>query len=373
MLVSIRAVIVAGLLCRWASAQATIGRCNVFPSNNVWNTPIDQLPVAANSGTLISTVGTGVRMHADFGAGLWNGSPMGIPFVVVSGSQTKYPMTFDYADESDPGPYAIPLNAPIEGGSQSTGDRHAIAIDGDNCILYELFSAYPQTASWQAGSGAIFDLNSNALRPSTWTSADAAGLPIWAGLVRYDEVAAGEIRHAIRLTVPQTRKLFVWPARHYASSLTDPKYPPMGQRFRLRANYDISGFPAEVQVILRALKKYGLILADNGSAWYISGAPDSRWNNDNLSTLGRILGSDLEAVDGNALMVTADSGQARANLCDVNGDGAVNVLDLQITVNAALGVVACQGKDVDGNGRCDVADVLRVQSAVQGQGCLAGQ
>ncbi len=245
-------------------------------------------------------------MHADFGSGTWNGSPIGIPFIRVLGSQAKYPGTFTYGDESDPGPYAVPLNAPIEGGS----DRHAIAIDTDNCILYELFAAFPQANSWKADSGAIFNLKSNALRPSTWTSADAAGLPILPGLVRYDEVAAGEIRHAIRFTVPQTQRAFVWPGRHYASSLTDVKYPPMGQRFRLKASFDISPFPADVQVILKALKKYGMMLCDNGSAWYISGEPDSRWNNSNLSTMRNVPGSAFEAVDVSSLMVDANSGQA---------------------------------------------------------------
>ena len=354
-------------------AQPTIGGCSVFPANNIWNTPIDQLPVASNSATLINTVGPSVKLHADFGSGLWNGGPMGIPFITVPGTQTKYPVTFTSPDESDPGPYPIPLDAPIEGGSQSTGDRHVLAIDTDNCILYEMFAAYPQAASWNAGSGAVFNLSSQTLRPAGWTSADAAGLPIFPGLVRYDEVAAGEIRHALRLTVPQTLNAYVWPARHYASSLTDPKYPPMGQRFRLRANFDISGFPTDVQVILQALKKYGLILADNGSAWFITGAPDSRWNNDNLATLGRVLGSDLEAVDATVLMVTPDSGQARSSPCDLNADGVVNVLDVQIAVNAALGVIPCGANDLDGNGKCDAADVQRVVAAAQGLGCRTGQ
>lgn len=352
------------------NAQPAIGPCSVFPANDVWNSPVDQLPVAANSATLISTVGAGVHMHADFGSGLWNGGPIGIPFVTVAGSQTKYPASFTYADESDPGPYPVPLNAPIEGGSASTGDRHAIAVDTDNCILYELYSAYPQSASWQAGSGAIFNLRTHTLRPATWTSADAAGLPIFPGLVRYDEVAAGEIRHAIRLTVPQTQKAYVWPARHYASSLTSTNYPAMGQRFRLRASFDISGFPSDVQVILRALKKYGLILADNGSAWYISGAPDSRWDNSNLATLGSVLGSDLEAVDDAIFVVDSNSGQARS--CDVNGDGSSNIVDVQLEVNAALGAASCGYQDVDANGRCDVIDLQRVISAALGASCHIG-
>jgi hypothetical protein len=256
-------------------------------------------------------MGATKTVHADFGAGMYNGAPIGIPFITVPGTQTKYPATFTYADESDPGPYATPLNAPIEGGSGSTGDRHVISVDTDHCILYELYSAYPQSASWGAGSGAIFNLLSNALRPSGWTSADAAGLPVFPGLVRYDEIAAGEIRHAIRFTVPQTQKAFVWPARHYASSLTGTQYPPMGARFRLRASFDISGYSPTNQIILRALNKYGMILADNGSAWYLSGAPDDRWNNDDLHKLGAILGSDFEAVDVSSLMIDPNSGQAK--------------------------------------------------------------
>lgn len=365
-----------GWVCLLAGAvsvcgQPAIGPCAVFPANDIWNTPVDQLPVASNSATLINTIGASTRMHADFGSGLWDGGPIGIPFVTVPASQTKYSVTFDYADESDPGPYAIPLDAPIEGGSASSGDRHAIAIDTGNCILYELYSAYPQSSSWQAGSGAIFDLKSHALRPATWTSADAAGLPIFPGLVRYDEIVAGEIKHAIRLTVPQTQRAYVWPARHYASNLTSTNYPPMGQRFRLRADFDISTYAPEVQIILKALKKYGLILADNGSAWYISGAPDSRWNNDHLATLGNIRGSDLEAVDDSVFMVDPNSGRARS--CDINGDGVPNVVDVQQAVNAALGVVGCTFEDIDRSGTCSVVDVQRVVNTALGSACHVGQ
>jgi len=296
-----------------ASAQAPNigGACTVFPADNIWNTPVDQLPVASNSSTYVNTIGSGAGVHADFGAGIWDGGPIGIPFVTVPGSQTKYPATFLYWDESDPGPYAVPLSAPIEGGSASTGDRHAIAIDTNNCILYELYRAFPQSSTWQAGSGAIFNLLLNNLRPSTWTSADAAGLPIFPGLVRYDEIAAGEIQHALRFTVPQTLRGFVWPARHYASSLTGAQYPPMGARFRLRANFDISGFSPTNQIILRALKKYGMMIADNGSSWFLSGAPDSRWNDSDLHNLGAVHGSDFELVDVSGLMISPDSGQAR--------------------------------------------------------------
>jgi Quinohemoprotein amine dehydrogenase, alpha subunit domain III/IPT/TIG domain len=295
-----------------ASAQSpVIVNCPVLPADNIWNTPVDQLPVSSSSSAWVTTVGATKPIHADFGSGLYNGGPIGIPYTTAPGTQTKYPATFTYASESDPGPYAIALNAPIEGGSQSTGDRHALSIDYDNCILYELYAAYPQANSWTAGSGAIFNLFSNALRPSGWTSTDAAGLPVFPGLVRYDEIAAGEIRHAIRFTVPQTQRAFVWPARHYASSLTGTQYPPMGARFRLRAGFDISGFSAANQVILRALKRYGMMLADNGSAWFVSGAPDSRWDNTDLRNLGLLLGSDFEAIDVGGLMIDPNSGQAK--------------------------------------------------------------
>ena len=292
----------------------TISGCAVFPANNVWNTSIERLPVDPNSAAYVTTIGADKPLVPDFGSGTFQGGPIGIPFVVVPGTQPKVPLRFQYSDDSDPGPYPIPPNAPIEGGSQSNGDRHVLVLDRDNCILYEVFSAYPQTdGSWKAGSGAIFNLKSHALRHETWTSADAAGLPIVPGLVRYDEVAAGEIRHAIRFTVPQTRRAYIWPGRHFASSLTGAQYPPMGARFRLKASYDISGFSPENQVILRALKKYGMLLADNGSSWYISGAPDDQWNNDRLRELRRVHGSDFEAIDESSLRMDPDSGQARQN------------------------------------------------------------
>jgi hypothetical protein len=282
-----------------AGAAPLIDGCPVFPSSNAWNQPIETLPRHPNSDAFIATIGAATGMHPDFGT-VYEGAPIGIPFVTVPGSQARVAVTFDIDDESDPGPYPIPPGAPIEGGPASDGDRHVIAIDRDNCVLYEMYSAYPNgDGSWSAGSGAIFNLRSNAVRPKGWTSADAAGLAIFPGLARYDEVAAGEIAHALRFTAPQTRRAYVWPARHYASSLTGDQYPPMGLRMRLKAGFDISTFPAPVQVILRALKKYGMILADNGSRWYISGAPDSRWDDDMLvSQLARVKGSDFEAVDG---------------------------------------------------------------------------
>jgi len=298
-----------------AAAQTvpSLAGCPVLPEDNVWNTPVDHLPVDGNSPAYIATIGSGKGVHPDFGAAMWDGGPIGIPYTHVQENQPRVDVVFVYADESDPGPYPIPPDAPIEGGSNSGGDRHVLVVDTDNCVLYETFSSYPQSnGSWFAGSGAVFDLRSHLLRPSGWTSADAAGLPILPGLVRYEEVAAGEIRHALRFTAPQTQRKFVWPARHYASSLTASNYPPMGKRFRLKAHFDTSTFAPEVQVILRALKRYGMILADNGSAWYISGAPDPRWNDDVLVTeLRRVTGSDFEAVDETSLIIDANSGQAR--------------------------------------------------------------
>ncbi len=291
-----------------------IAGCDVFPHDNIWNAPVDSLPVHPNSAAYIAAIGADTALHADFGSGVWpagSDSPIGIPFVDVPGSQPGVAVSFDYDDESDPGPYPIPPDAPVEGGPNGGGDRHVIVLDRDNCILYELFHAFPQQdGSWTAVSGAIFDLNSHALRPDGWTSADAAGLPILPGLMRYDEVASGEIRHAIRFTASETQKAHLWPARHDASANTDPDYPPMGLRLRLRADFDISAFPSDMQVIVQAFKTYGLILADNGSSWFISGVPDERWNNDLLNqTFAQLLGSDFEAVDVSSLMVDPDSGQ----------------------------------------------------------------
>jgi hypothetical protein len=288
-------------------AQSSIGSCPLFPADSIWNTPVDHLPLHANSAAWVSSVGTSKGIHPEFGSGLYNGVPMGIPFITVRGTQTKYPATFYYPAESDPGPYAIPLNAPREGGS----DHHVIAVDTDNCILYEIFNGTPQTASWSAGSGAIFNLRSNALRTAGWTSADAAGLPILAGLGRYDEIVAGEKRHALRGTVPPTQQSYIWPARHWASKVNGSQYPPMGARFRLRADYDISRFSATNQIILRAIKKYGMLVADNGASWFITGTPDSRWDNDDLHNLLQVVGSNMEAVDSSSLMIDPNSGQAK--------------------------------------------------------------
>jgi hypothetical protein len=274
----------------------TVAGLQAFPPDNPWNQDISGEPVDPNSDALIASIGLNTGLHPDFGT-VWNGAPIGIPYVVVSGSQPKVPVTFDYDSESDPGPYPIPPDAPIEGGPNSTGDRHILVIDRDNAKLYELFAAYPQGGGWHAGSGAVFDLNSNALRPAGWTSADAAGLPIFPGLVRYEEaVELGAINHALRFTVSRTRRAYVSPARHFASSNTDPNLPPMGMRVRLKAGFDVTPFPPPVRMVLTALKKYGMFVADNGSNWYITGAPDPRWNDAELATIRQVKGSDFEVV-----------------------------------------------------------------------------
>jgi hypothetical protein len=274
-------------------------RCPVFPKNSAWNQRVDKLPVAANSDAVVRAIGPRDPVHADFGSGLYNGGPIGIPYTTVSKRQHKVRVSFDYADESDKGPYPIPKNAPIEGGRKSDGDRHVIVVDRSRCKLYELFAARPQNGgrSWHAGSGAIWSLRSNKLRPAGWTSADAAGLPILPGLARFDEVKRGSIDHALRFTVERTRRAYVYPARHFASNLTDPDLPPMGMRFRLKASFDTSRFPRQSRVVLNALKRYGMIVADNGSNWFISGAPNKGWNNDDLHRLGEVQGSDFEVVD----------------------------------------------------------------------------
>jgi hypothetical protein len=272
--------------------------CPVFPRDNAWNQRVDRLPVDPSSAQLVRSIGPGAAMHADFGSGLWEGGPIGIPYVTVSKRQRKVPVTFDYADESDKGPYPIPANVPIEGGRSSSGDRHVIVVDRDRCRAYELYAAYPVAGGtrWRAGSGAIWNLRSNRLRPKNWTSADAAGLPILPGLARYEEVKRGQIDHALRFTASRTRRAYVYPATHYASSSTDPALPPMGLRVRLKASYDISGFPRQSRIVLQALKRYGMILADNGSPWYVSGAPARGWNNDDLHQLGKVHGDAFEVV-----------------------------------------------------------------------------
>lgn len=299
-------ILVPGLLF----AAPSIGNCPVFPPDNIWNTPVDRLPALALSAQYVESIGPGRRLKADFGSGLWNGAPIGIPFTLLTGSPVR--VKFQYADESDPGPYPIPPKPPIEGGESSRGDRHILIVDQKTCRLYELYAAYRDSSGWRAGSGAVFDLRSNALRPRGFTSADAAGLPILPGLVRFEEVRAGKIEHALRFTARVTQKSFVWPARHFASRRTEKHIPPMGVRFRLKKDVSLDGYSPEARVILQALKTYGMILADNGSDWYLSGSPHDGWNNRALRELSRISGSQFEAVDVSSLMVDEASGQARA-------------------------------------------------------------
>jgi hypothetical protein len=293
----------AGLITAAVSADPLPGvpRCPIFPPNNPWNERVDQLPVAKNSAQLIASIGLNDPVHPDFGT-VWDGAPNGIPFVVVSNRTRRVPVHFQYAAESNRGPYPIPRGVPIEGGPHSSGDRHVIVIDRGTCLDYELFAAYPHRggAYWTAGSGAIFNLRSNHLRPAGWTSADAAGLPILAGLARYDEVHRGSIDHALRFTAPCTSPRYVYPARHFASTCSG-FYPPMGLRVRLKADVNVSGLPYQARVVAQALKRYGMILADNGSPWYISGAPNPHWNNDALHQLDQLSGRDFEVVDTSSL------------------------------------------------------------------------
>ena len=293
-----------------ASSVPGAANCPTFPADSVWHADVSHLPVHPSSAQYVSSIGSTAHAHADFGSGTWDGGPIGIPYNVVGAGQPTTSVTFDYDDESDHVPYPIPANPAIEGGPDSTGDRHVLIVDSSTCTLYELFDAQPNgDGTWHAGSGAVWDLNNNALRPDTWTSADAAGLAILPGLVRYDEVASGRIDHAIRVTVPRSDRSYLWPARHQAGT-ADPSLPPMGLRLRLRADFDVSTYAPEVQVILQAMKTYGLIVADNGSPWYISGVPDERWDNDHLHELGNLTGADFEAVDESTLMVDPNSGQA---------------------------------------------------------------
>jgi hypothetical protein len=269
---------VAGLAL--AAAPALAGplrgapRCPLFPRDNHWNLRVDRLPVHERSDGIVRSVGPDEVMHADFGSGRYEGRPIGIPYTTVSRSQRRVRVSFEYADESDRGPYPIPRNAPIEGGTDSDGDRHVIVVDRDRCRLYELFAAYPVGGgrSWRAGSGAIWSLRSNRVRPAGYTSADAAGL-----------------------------RAFIYPARHFASSFTDPDLPAMGQRFRLRSSFDVSGFPRQSRIVLTALKRYGMLVSDNGSDWFVSGAPSSGWDNDDLRSLARVRGRDFEVVDTSGL------------------------------------------------------------------------
>jgi hypothetical protein len=290
-------VLILACVCLCAAYDSpSIGNLQVFPGDNAWHWDISGYDVHPNSDNYVASVGAGKSLHPDFGTE-YAGAPWGIPYVVVGADEPSIPVTFTaYGDESDPGPYPIALDAPIEGGSSSTGDRHVIAIDTSDKKLYELFSAYPQATYWEAASGAVFDLTSNNQRPDGWTSADAAGLAIFPGLVRYEEIANGEINHAVRMTVSSSQKAYIYPASHCASSSSDTNRPPMGLRFRLKAGYDISAFGPQSQVVLRALKKYGMIVADNGGDWFVSGAPDSRFADDDINGLKGVQGSDFEAV-----------------------------------------------------------------------------
>jgi hypothetical protein len=313
--------------CTQAWAQQLTYNCHIFPPNNIWNTPVDTLPIDLNSSVYIASIGNDTPLHPDFGprsikrvALYWlkffrgYDGTNGIPYSIASALTKKVAITFEYKDESDPGPYPIPQDVAIEGGTQAPedSDRHVIVIDDETCTLYELWKASPQQdGTWKAGGGAIFNLKSNKLRTEKWSSTDAAGLPIFPGLVRYDEVKSYEIAHALRFTVKHTRRAYVWPARHYASKLTDTQFPPMGQRFRLKANFDISSFSPDIKVILRALKKYGMMLADNGGDLFLSGAPDDRWSVGDLQQLKRLKASDFEAVDVSSLILNVNSAEAK--------------------------------------------------------------
>ena len=297
--------LVAALGGSTASAPPTIAGCPVFPASNPWNTAVDRLPVAADSARLIVSIGAGTGVHADFGSGLYDGSRIGIPYVTVHAASTaKSRVSFDYADESDKGPYPIPKSVPIEGAPAhaNEGDRHVLIVDRDACKLYELSGLHRTGGHWAGWSGAIWSLRSNAVRPAGWTSADAAGLPILPGLARWDgDASTGRINHALRFTAERTRRAYIYPARHYASSSTDPSLPPMGLRVRLKAGVNISGLPPQARMVAQAMKTYGLILADNGANWYVTGAPSPHWSNDQLHALGGLTGADFEVVDTSKL------------------------------------------------------------------------
>jgi hypothetical protein len=294
-------LVVIGLACLGGAAQAlrvpSAPSCPVFPASNPWNKRVDQLPVAQNTTAIIGSIGAGTGLHADFGSGLWEGSPIGIPFDVVSRSTPRARVTFEYDDESDHVGYPIPKGVHVEGGS----DHHALLLDKSACRLYELGGLERRQGRWHAWAGATWSLRSNRVRPAGWTSADAAGLPIFPGLARYDEVRRGVIDHALRFTVQRTRRAYVYPARHYASNLTSSSLPPMGLRVRLKASFDVRSFPRQARIVLVALKRYGMIVADNGADWYITGAPNRGWSNDQLHTLARVKGSDFEVVETRSL------------------------------------------------------------------------
>jgi hypothetical protein len=301
-------------------ALAGAPTCTIAPPTSVWRTPVASLPVAADSTAIVDAIGAGAPLHPDFGAGLWDGAPIGIPYTVVPHDERRVHVSFLYASESDRVGYPVPRHPHIEGGPGSTGDRHVLLVDHSTCVDYELYDAKPVAGSvnWTAGSGAVFNLHSNALRPAGWTSADAAGLAILPGLVRPEEVASGVIDHAIRVTVPETDARFVWPARHEAG-VDNAGLPPMGLRLRLKASVPIGGYPRVDRIILQALKTYGMIVADNGSPWYLSGVPSARWNNDLLHELDGIVGADFQVVDESCLEVSANSARADLARCHAAG------------------------------------------------------
>ncbi|MBV9483449.1 MAG: hypothetical protein JO249_22275 [Acidobacteria bacterium] len=288
---------------------ASLNGFRPFSAGNAWNQDVSATAVDPNSDAIINFIGPTIGLHPDFGSGLYQGSSMGIPYVVVDGSQNFVNINFTaYGDESDPGPMPVPPDAPIEGyPNPGNGDRHVLVIDKNNCFLYELYGSYPNSdGSWKAGSAAVWDLTNDEQRPWTWTSADAAGLPIFNGLVRYDEVASGNIQHALRFTLPQSQAAVTPPASHWAANSSNPLAAPMGMRMRLKANYDISGFSPHLQVILTALKKYGMIMADNGSPLYLSGAPDDRWDNNDLHNLSQVPASEFEVVQMNPIYTASN-------------------------------------------------------------------
>jgi hypothetical protein len=283
----------------------------MFPSDNVWNTDISSLPVDLHSPQWLASMGSSSTfLHPDFGPSGNPSNPYGMPYTVVPSGHAFVNVSFQYASESDPGPYPFGADTPIEGGQSATGDRHAIMVDPSTCTLYELYDAHYNSGVSTAGSGAIWNLRSNALRPAGWTSADAAGLPIMPGLLRYDEVQSGQITHAIRMTAQTTDTSYLWPARHEASARSDPNLPPMGARFRLKASFNISGYSPPAQVVLRAMQHYGLILADNGSNWYFGGTANPAWPQALVDELKSIPASAFDAVDESSLMISPDSGQA---------------------------------------------------------------